>query len=268
MTTLSRTLSPRTLLTAATVFAGVLASGCSTKYNDLKVFLQAHRHDVVGVTYRLEPPDVIVIESPTSPEIDQDMQRLRSDGKITLRLLGEVQVAGLTPEEIAAKLAGLLEKYYESPKVTVRVAAYESKNIYAFGQVQRRGPHPFTGRDTVLDLIANAQPTFIAWGEQVKVIRPSANPDERHEITVNVDEMMKDGDLTENFLLQEGDIVYVPPTPLGWVGLQIQQVFYPVSPALSAYRSPVQFRETTEDYQDNNDGNNDTGNRRQMIWFR
>jgi polysaccharide export outer membrane protein len=258
------------LLAATTIAVGLLSSGCTPKYQDLKVFVQAHRQDVAATTYRLEPPDVIQIESPTSPEIDQDTQRLRSDGKISLRLLGEVQVAGLTPEEVAAKLAGLLERYYESPEVTVRVASYESKSIYAFGEVTSRGRHPFTGRDTVLDLIANAQPTFIAWGEQVKVIRPSANPDERHEITVNIDEMLQKGDLTNNFLLQEGDIVYVPPKPLAWAGMKIQEVCFPMSQALYAYDSTVQFRNTTDDwryggYENQHDNNND---RRRSVWNR
>lgn len=247
------------LLAAVLVAAG--SSGCAPKYKDLKVFLQAHRHDVSATNYRLEPPDAICIDSPTSPEIDQEMQRIRSDGKISLRLIGEVQVSGLTPEEVAFKLEQALSRYYESPKVTVRVASFDSKNVYAFGQVMSRGSHPFTGRDTLLDLIATAQPNFLAWGAQVKVIRPSANSEERHEITVNIDKMLESGDLTDNFLLQEGDIVFVPPTPLGWVGLRIHELLFPISPALSTYNSPVRFRDTTDQmryggYQRNDNGGN------------
>jgi polysaccharide export outer membrane protein len=270
MTRLSGTQSiSQALLVAAALLVGLSPSGCSSsksKYQDLKVFLQAHRHDVAGVSYRLEPPDVIQIESPSAPEVDRETQRIRSDGKIALRLLGEIQIAGLTPEEVAVKLEGLLEKYYESPSVTVRVAAYESKNVYAFGQVGRRGAFPFTGRDTLLDIIAAAQPNFIAWGEHVKVIRPSANPDERHEITVDVDKMLKEGDLTNNFLLQEGDIVYVPPTPTGWLGMRVQEIMFPVSPALSMYNSPVQARNTTEDYQYG--GYQNLDDRRRLVWNR
>lgn len=245
-------------------------AGCAQKYQDLKVFNQAHRQDVAASHYRLEPPDVIQIESPTAAEIDQETQRIRSDGKVTLRLLGEIQVSGLTPQELAAKLEDLLSRYYESPEVTVRVIAFESKNVYVFGQVGARGAHPFTGRDTLLDMIATAQPNFLAWGAQVKVIRPSPNPDERHEITVNVDKMLETGDLTDNFLLQEGDIVFVPPTPLGYVGLRLQELLFPISPALATYNTPLQARNTTDSLQHGGweNTNNNSNNRRQLFWGR
>lgn len=253
-------------------WAVIVAGGCANKYDDLKVFTQAHRQEVSGASYRFEPPDTVMIESPTAPEIDNEIQRIRSDGKLSLRLLGEVQVAGLTPEELAAKLEGLLEEYYESPRVIVRVASYESKNVYAFGQVSGAGAHPYTGRDTVLDLLARAQPNFLAWGAQVKVIRPSPNPDERHEITIDIDKMRESGDLTNNILLQEGDIVYVPPTPLGWVGLRVQELLFPVSPMLSAYSTPLSAWRTTEQYQYGPDYQhqyrNDDNNRRRLVWWR
>jgi protein involved in polysaccharide export with SLBB domain len=174
----------------------------------------------------------------------------------------------LTPEELSAKLAELLSRYYESPEVTVRIVASESKNVYVFGQVNGRGAQPFTGRDTLLDAIARAQPNFLAWGAQVKVIRPSANPDERHELTVDVDKMLETGDMTNNFLLQEGDIVFVPPTPLGYVGLRIQEMLFPISPALSMYNSPVQARNTTDSLRHGGYEPPDNNNRRQLMWLR
>ena len=226
------------------------ATGCAAKYADLKNFVQAHNHDVVGATYRVEPPDALFISSPTAPEIHGTMPRVGSDGKITLRLLGAVKVSMLSPKEIAAKLEKLLSRYYVDPKVEVQVAAYESKKIYVFGQTGTRGPRPFTGRDTLMDILASAQPTVIAWGSRVRVIRPSPNPDEVQEITVNVDKMMENGDLRGNFLLQAGDIVYVPPTPLGWVGLRVQEVLVPFSPMISAYTWPPNVAATSKAYDD------------------
>ncbi|MCL2330102.1 MAG: polysaccharide export protein, partial [Phycisphaerae bacterium] len=180
---------------------------------------------------------------------------IRSDGKISLRLLGEVQISGMTPEEASATLEELLSKYYESPQAIVRVVSFESKHIRISGQVRLPGNYPFTGRDTVLDLIASAHPTFLAWGANVKVIRPNANPEERHEIIVDIDKMLRTGDTTKNFLLQEGDMVYVPPTPLGWVGLRFQELLFPISPALSLTNSPVQLRNTSDDMQYGNINN-------------
>jgi polysaccharide export outer membrane protein len=188
--------------------AGMGCASNDNKYADLKNFVQAHRENVAAVAYRLEPPDVVAISSPTAPEVDGEAQQIRSDGKISLRLLGEVKAAGLTPRELAAKLEELLSRYYVDPKVNVQVAAYLSKNVYVFGQVQRGGGLPFTGRDTVLDVLAKTGPTFLAWGAKVKVIRPSASEEDRSELVINVDEMMQTGDMQNNFLLKEGDIVY------------------------------------------------------------
>ena len=218
---------------------GAGATGCASKYADLQAFVQAHNHDVVGSTYRVEPPDVLSISSPTAPEVNGATEQVGRDGKIMLKLLGTVKVSTLTPKEVAAKLENLLSRYYVDPKVEVRVASHQSKKIYVFGQVGGTGPRPFTGRDTLLDILAAAQPNFIAWGSRIRVIRPSPEPDEIREIVVDVDKMIQTGDLRGNFLLQEGDIVYVPPTPLGWVGLRVQETLFPFSPIFGAYTFPA-----------------------------
>jgi hypothetical protein len=91
---------------------------------------------------------------------------------------------------------------------------------------------------------------MIAWGEQVKVIRPSPDPGDVREITVDVTKMMRDGDLRNNLLLEEGDIVYVPPTPLGWLGLRLQEALFPMTPVLNAYSYPASVNDTLRTYND------------------
>lgn len=231
-----------------------LTAGCAPRYDDLKAFVQGHEKQVAAVEYRLEPPDVVAIASPTAPEIDGDVQQIRSDGKISLRLIGEIQAAHLTPRELADKIEEALSRYYNSPSVSVRVVSYESKKIFVFGQVTRPGALPFTGRDTLLDVLAEAQLAPGAWGAMVKVIRPAASPDERYEVVVNVDEIMQSGDLRGNFLLQEGDIVYVPQTPFVWAGLKIQEVLFPFSAAANAYSMPTTFIAATEYYRNRDSG--------------
>ncbi len=238
--------------------AGLLAlcaaAGCAPQYEDLRTFTQGHEQQVGAAAYRLAPPDVVAISSPTAAEIDGDIQPIRSDGKISLRLLGEVQAAGLTPTELAGKLEEQLSKYYVSPAVNVRVAGFKSQKLYIFGHVNRTGMVPFTGRDTVLDVLANAGLARGAWGSNVKVIRPSADEKARHEITVDVDRIMQTGDLKSNLLLQPGDIIYVPPTPFVWAGLALQEVMFPVREAADAYTLPAQVIGATDYYQDRDSG--------------
>lgn len=227
------------------VVAGLVCFGClgCNQHKDLVVFLRAHEHLVSSGRYRVAPPDTIQISAPIAPEINDTQERIRADGKISLRLLGEVKVVGLTPQEIAAKLETLLSRYYNDPKVNVQVIEYSSQKFYVFGQVTAIGPQPYTGRDTILDALAKAQPTYLAWSSQIRVVRPSAEKDRIHEIIVDLDKMTQSGDLRLNVLLQDGDVVWVPPTPLAAVGLGAQQVFFPffqAAPAVSTYASTVQ----------------------------
>jgi polysaccharide export outer membrane protein len=240
----------RLIVTAPAVAMTFLQAGCASRYDDLKVFVQKHEQDVVASEYTIEPPDVLAFSSPTCPELQGEEQVVGPDGKITLRLVGEVKVAGMTPREVSARLRELLAVYYTDPEVSVRVASPGSKKVFVFGEVFRRGALPFTGRDSVLDVLAAAQMSFYAWGSQVKIIRPGPTPSERHEIVVDVDHMIQTGDTRGNVLLQEGDIIYVPPTPLAWMGMRIQEVLFPLRSAADTYSTPATFIGATDYYQD------------------
>jgi len=227
--------------------AACLAGGCGPTNDDIQKFVHDWETTVSATEYRVIPPDSIKIASPTAPEIDGELQQVRQDGKITLRLLGEVKVAGLTPVEIGHKLKGLLARYYVDPQVSVRVAGGGTKKYYVFGQVGRSGAFRYTGRDTVLSALAEAQPTFLAWKSQIKVLHPSHESGRRHIITVDAEGMMERGDLGRNVHLQEGDIVFVPPTPLAWVGLRVRELLFPVQPILQTAVGPAVAYDTFDD---------------------
>jgi polysaccharide export outer membrane protein len=232
------------------VAALLVLTGCASRYDDLKVFVQQHEQDVAVSEYVIEPPDGLAIESSTCPELQNQEQLVAPDGKVTLPLLGEVKVADMTPREVAARLKELLSVYYTDPEVTVRVVAHASKKLFVFGEASSTGAIPFTGRDTVLDVLAQCRMSRYAWGARVKIIRPGPSDKERHEIVVDVDHMMQTGDTRGNVLLQEGDIIYVPPTPLAWAGMRIQDVLFPFQSAAQAYSVPAAFMGTTDYYKD------------------
>ena len=218
--------------------------GCSSGDQEVNAFLHEWEASVSASEYRVQPPDELEISSSHAPELDGEKQIVRLDGKISLRLLGDIKVAGLTPTEIARKLESLLEKYYLEPKVNIRVSSQASKTYYVFGQVGRPGAYQYTGRDTLLHALAISQPNFLAWRSQVKVIHPSHKDEERHVMTVDVDRIMNLGRLEQNVLLQEGDIVYVPATPMAWVGLRMRELLWPVTPVLGAAETPAEIADS------------------------
>jgi polysaccharide export outer membrane protein len=239
----------------------VASAGCynATELND---FLLQPRRPVAGLEYRVLPPDSIQITSSHVPEINGQTHRIRPDGKVNLPLVGEMFVAGMTPREIEQVIVDASKPYYREVDVTVNVAAYASQKFFIFGQVARPGPMPWTGRDTLLDVLAQAQPTVLAWPERIRIVRgdqpqeggrptsqPSAkykaiglhpeDPDNpRHTVIINLQAMIKEGDLTNNILLMPNDVIYVQANPLAKVGLAIQNLLFPVRPTAEAMAVP------------------------------
>ena len=256
----------------ATTFAAILAPaaltlfGCGTyDYKAVNAFLQTPRRPTTGLEYRVYPPDVIRVTSVYMEDVNT-VQQIRPDGKVNLPLLGEFYVAGKTPVEIEEMVKEKGTEYYQQTDATVTVASYNSQNFYIFGQVRAAGPRPWTGHDTLLDALARAKPTSLAWPERIIIVRapqpqeggmattrPSKvfrkkgiHPEEdfpqvegkRHKLTVNLLAMIEEGDLSHNILLLPNDVIYVQPNPFAKIGLAIQNVMFPVRPALEAAGTP------------------------------
>jgi polysaccharide export outer membrane protein len=234
---------------ATATLAVILATGCASTHEQMVAFLRSHDAPVSTGHYTVAPPDVIAFHAPGAGEIDGVVQRVRPDGKVALRLLGEVQVAGLTTQEIAEKLKAQLSRYYIEPEVVVEVAKYNSQQYFVFGEVANPGPKPYTGRDTLVKALAAAHPTFLAWRSQIRVVRPDSSGGESKVIIVDLDRMVHSGDVEQNVLLQPGDIIEVPPTPLAWVGHRVRELLYPVTPAVRLWDSPAEALETYDDYE-------------------
>lgn len=243
-------------------FAGILlviaiaAAGCSSDEHQINAFIHDWEASSSGTDYIVQPPDQIEISSPTAPEIDGESHVVGADGKISLRLIGQVKVAGLTPVDIARKIEHLLATYYTNPAVSVRLVRTTSKRIYVFGQVARGGTFPYTGRDTVLSVLSEAQPTFLAAKEMIKLIRPSHDGKKRHVITVDANKLMAEGDTSLNMILEEGDVIFVPPTVLAWIGLRVQEVLFPVQPVAQTIITPGQTKVSYDTLYNDDDGDN------------
>src|ERR1044071_2484044 len=91
---------------------------------DNGIFHKATPHQLASREYRVDPPDEIVVKAPSIKELDGVRQKVRPDGKISLNLVGDVYVVGMTPSEINALLKKMVSKYYEAdPDVKVEVVA-------------------------------------------------------------------------------------------------------------------------------------------------
>lgn len=135
---------------------------------------------------------------------------VRSDGKISLPLVGEVQAAGKTPMQLEGELASKLSNFITEPSVTVIVEQVNSKKFNILGQVVRPGSYPLAAAPTIVDAIAAAG-GFRDFAKQkgVYILRKQANGADQR-IPFNYKNFIHGKDLTQNVRLEPGDTIIVP----------------------------------------------------------
>ena len=215
----------------------LMAGGCSfaptpQERTQLQYFKKSYQRTVSTDRYAIAPPDVITIHAPKAPEVDNVKQQISPDGTLNLELLNRVYVAGMSPQEVEHLLTEKLQTFYNDVKVRLEVE-YKSQWYYVFGETNNPGPKRFTGRDTLVTALAEAQLTRLSWPERIYVIKPSADPDQRHVTVINLYEIVKQGDATPNVLLEQDDIIYVPLNPLASIGVAMQNLLFPIQPAMN-----------------------------------
>lgn len=166
--------------------------------------------------YRVAPFDVLTITVWGHPELTIPAGEFRApesagnmvgpDGTIFYPYVGIVEVAGKTLSEVRALLAKRLAEYVERPQLDVRVAAFRGKRIQISGQVMAPSTLPITDVPLrVQDAIAAAKgPTLDADLQRVTLTRGG------NTIELNLLAAYEAGEVLQNWLLQDGDIVYVP----------------------------------------------------------
>jgi polysaccharide export outer membrane protein len=189
--------------------------------------------DAPAAVYRVASPDKLRIVAPGVKELDGQTAVIRSDGKISLNMVGELNVNNLTPAEISELLVQKLQKYYKSDSidVSVQVAEFKSRVYYVMGQVLEPGIKAYTGTDTILKVIAEAKLNEQAWPQKVVIVRPNDDAAIKQRVTVDLKAMYESGKSRQNFLIEPGDVIYVPLSPLAETALTFKKVLFPILPA-------------------------------------
>jgi polysaccharide export outer membrane protein len=153
--------------------------------------------------------DVLVVHVWKEPDVSRTLP-VRSDGRISLPLVGEVQAAGRTPIELEAEIADKLQKYITDPQVTVIVQEIKSEKFNILGQVAKPGAYSLTRETTVLDAIAMAG-GFRDFAKQkaIYILRQKAGGSELR-IPFNYKDVIKGKSAGQNIKLEPRDTVVVP----------------------------------------------------------
>jgi len=160
-------------------------------------------------TFVIGNDDHLMINVWSEPEISRSVP-VRSDGKISLPLAGEVQAAGRTPAELEHDIAAKLLSYLTKPEVTVIVEQINSQKFNILGQVAKPGSYPLTSPTTVLDAIAKAG-GFRDFAKQknIYVLRHNPNGDESR-LPFNYKEVVKGKNTSQNIQVKPNDTILVP----------------------------------------------------------
>jgi len=133
---------------------------------------------------------------------------VRSDGKISLPLLNDVQASGLTPMQLADSLTEKLRKYVADQRVTVVVTQVNSKRIYLLGEVAHSGAMPITPNMTVMQALASAGISQFANTKKIYLLRSENGKKEK--IPVPYRKLIKGDDVEHDYALHPGDTIVVP----------------------------------------------------------
>ncbi len=153
--------------------------------------------------------DVLAINVWKEPDVSRSVP-VRSDGKISLPLAGEVQAAGLTPLKLEHDIASKLQSYISEPEVTVIVQQINSEKFNILGMVNRPGSYSLSNSSTVLDAIAVAG-GFRDFAKQksIYVLRQNADGT-KSRMPFNYKDVVKGKNSEENVKLQPNDTIVVP----------------------------------------------------------
>lgn len=161
--------------------------------------------------YRIGPGDTLRISVFDNLGI-ADTVPVRPDGKITVSLIGDVPVADKTPVEVARDIEERLRSFVQDPVVTVIVTGF----VGSFGQQVRvvgaaAEPAAILHRAnmTALDVMIEVGGlTEFAAGNRTVLVREEKG--ERKQYRLRLDDLVKDGDISANVLMQPGDILIIP----------------------------------------------------------
>jgi polysaccharide export outer membrane protein len=158
--------------------------------------------------YVIGAQDMLDISVWKEPELTRAVP-VRPDGKISLPLLNDVQAAGLTPTQLAARITTDLRKFVTNPQVTIIVTQINSQRIYILGEVNRAGAYPLLPQMTVLQALSSAG-GFTQFANLKKIYMFRMENGKQVKFPFNYKDVVAGRRSEENTVLRAGDTIVVP----------------------------------------------------------
>ena len=195
-------------LVAASLF--IMISGCASE-SAYPPVAEKDRLAQVDYNYVIGAGDSVEIFVWGNAELSTTVL-VRPDGKITTRLVEDLEASGKTSTELAREIETIYAEYIKNPIVTVIIGGFvsiPSQQIRVVGEGVEPLNIPYSKHMTLLDLMIRAGGlSEFAEGDDAVLIRYVEG--EQSTYSLRLDSLLKDGDITANVALQPGDIIIIP----------------------------------------------------------
>jgi len=160
--------------------------------------------------YVVGAEDVLKITVYNYPDLTTT-DRVSGEGSITLPLVGEIKVAGMTTDRVAKTIAEkLADGFIVDPNVSVFVVEFRSQKTIVMGQVNRPGVYMLSGNTTFLELLSLAGGLTKDAGSRATIKRKTSDGSRGEGIiTIDLKKLIEDGDTSLDVSLTDGDNIYI-----------------------------------------------------------
>lgn len=171
--------------------------------------LAASKNQVAPEGYRIGAGDILQILVWKEPDDSVPDAMVRVDGKISVPLVGDIDAAGLTIEQLQTSLVAKLSHFINNPVVTVYARQINSRKIYVLGTVKKEGPIPLLRPMTVLQALDEAG-GLGEWANKKKIYVLRTINGKQTKLMFDYGAVIKGKHLEQNIPLLPDDTIIVP----------------------------------------------------------
>jgi polysaccharide export outer membrane protein len=192
----------------------------------------ATQNAIVPAPYAMVGGDTLSVKFYKNPELNEDVI-VRTDGMITLQLVGDVLAAGRTPAELGADLKQRYARELSDPSIVVIVRKPVGDRVYVGGEVGKQGFIHLTGGLTVFQAIQESG-GFVKSAHRKQVILIRRTPDGKATgRSIDVRPVQEGEHPEDDVLLAANDVLFVPRSKIGNVDVFVEMYIRDVLPIQS-----------------------------------
>jgi protein involved in polysaccharide export with SLBB domain len=162
-------------------------------------------------TYLLGAGDVLNLVVWNRPELTIESVTVGPDGVISVPRIGFINVKARNREDVQGEIAQKLNRFYESPEVTLSILEYHNNKAFVLGRVSNPGVVSFPGEGTLLEALSLAGGLPVLEREDASFLQKCAIIRGRDKIIwIDLGELLNNGNMTLNARIRNNDVIFIP----------------------------------------------------------